>query len=254
MQEALVQSITGLKVCYQWHAMLSHQYHISLSHLNNPCLSILGFYSVSRSCTRDNVLMVCLESGISLWRYQQLLLCCCPGTKGNGKEPHFSSAFHVVFFWFCFKLSRMWSPIGCCFCRCRKWREGLREVSVLLLLLPTLWPDLGQADLMLKLDTSAAAALCSGLCFQISDIWRTANLVLSRSLCTFLSLTSPAPWSLALTDPRESPIYPIPFPISYHMLPVFLLMSGATRILYAGVLNISNFSSSLTKFCYWKWA
>ena len=157
----------------------------------------------------------------------------------------------VFWFCFCFKHRRMWSPASCCFCHCRKWRriwrKGLRKARLLLLLLPTLWPDLGQADLMLKLDTSAEAALCSGLCFQRSDIWRTANLVLSRSLCTFLSLTSPAPWSLALTDPWESPIYPIPFPVSYHMLPVFLLMMGATWTVYAGVLNISNFSSGLTK-------
>lgn len=195
--------------------------------------------------------MVCLESGISLWRSQQL--CCWLDTKGNGKEPHFSSAFPVVFFWFwfCFKLSRMWNLTGCCFCHCRKWRriwkERLRKASLQLLLLATLWPNLGQADLMLKLDTSAAAALCSGLCFQRSDIWRTANLILSRSLCTSLSLTSPVPWSLALTDPWESSICPIPFPVSYHMLPAFLLMTGATWTVYAGVLNISNFSSSLTK-------
>lgn len=152
--------------------------------------------------------------------------------------------FPAVVFWFgfCFKLSRIWNSTRCWFCHCRSER-GL-EGSLLLPLLPMLWPRRADTDAWhLCSSLSPSWALFPKRWHGGQQMW--FSTAVSAHFCHLPhQLLGPWPW--------ESPIYPVPFPVSYHMLPVFLLMTVALWMVHAGVLKRNSFRSSLIN--YWQWA
>lgn len=100
-------------------------------------------------------------------------------------------------------------PAGCCFFPCGKWRrvwrESIKEGVSCFFGCHVIWPS--QVDPMVKLDTSAAATLYSGLCRELTSGGQQIGFSPEASVY-FCHLTSPAPWPWQIP---ECPVCPIPF-------------------------------------------